>query len=334
MNRKKLGLVAIIVAALFALTSCEGGQAWIATVDGKEISSKNFAEGAEQFALLQQSQQQSPSRVGVLPMSSASSWVQFLVTSSLIEKLAAQENVTVSDSKIEDAKKEISAGLPNFAKAPAWLQDKVAHMSALQQALLDEFGKGIDQTAAARQVYEQSKIGFTNYCFDMVMSASQADADAVHKRVADGEDFVAVAKDVATTDFPAVGEKEDGDIGCQPASSINQVLGSQPLAAMDAAKANELLDVFESQGVFYVIRMREREVQPFEEVKDQILANLGSPGEQKFNQKAQKLIAETEIKVNPRFGTWSPDAGLMAPKGAERPAGTKAITSTLTATQG
>lgn len=331
--RNRLGIAAAVVVLVLVSTSCNGGQAWVATVDGRRVSAENFAVGAKEFAALQQGAA-SKTRLGILPMADAASWAQYLVGSELVEVLAAREKVVVSEDQIAAEKKNIAGQVAEFGKTPAWFQTRIARTSALQQAMIEKFGAGTDQTEQARTAYEGSKIAFTSFCFDLIASHSQAEADKVHGRIAAGESFADVAGDVATEELPAAGEKADGDVGCQPANTVNQVLGGQALAAFDKATPDTLLDVIESQSVYYVIRMREKKVQSFDEVKDQILQQLTSPGEEALTAKMQKLIAETTIELNPRYGTWSPEKGFALPTGAEQPAGATSTTLPLISQQG
>ncbi len=330
-NFKRATAIAAVLLVSLGLSACNGGQAWIASIDGKKISADRFAAGVKYYSELRfpdgptTPEEKSAQQKGIVPTNIASEYAVFQVKLVFYNRLAKQKGVAPTDAEIEKLRVELtkSEGGKAFGEMPKWFQMQFATSFAASEAIVAYYAKNVDRTARAKQAYDQYKTQLTKFCIDFIALEDRASADAAHKRIAGGEDFAAVAKDVATERIPAAGDKADGDLGCQPATAINQNLGGEIFSAMAAAKDDELLDVAESQGVFYVLRLRNREIPAFETVKDDIIASLPTAGQQEADDAMNKLMKASRIEINPKYGTWSRDTGLVPPVGAIKPAGSQ-----------
>lgn len=152
--------------------------------------------------------------------------------------------------------------------------------------------------------------------------AEDADAlaaiEAVAARLAAGEDFATVAAEVS--DDPGSGAR-GGDLGCNFAGTFVPEFE----AALDALEPGELSAPVRTEFGYHLIRLDARGVPPFDKVSEQIRTELES-NQTDVRQQLAQLLAETavdtEVIVNPRYGSWDAEQVAVVPPPGAAPAPT------------
>ena len=149
-------------------------------------------------------------------------------------------------------------------------------------------------------------------------AAALASIEAVAARLDAGEDFATVAAEVS--DDPGSGAR-GGDLGCNfPGTFVPEFE-----AALDALAPGELSAPVRTEFGYHIIRLDSRGVPPFDKVSEQIRSELESNQtdvRQQLTQLLTEKAADTEVIVNPRYGTWDAAQVAVVPPSGAAPAPT------------
>ncbi len=326
--------VLVALPLVVVLSACQRGTAPIAKVDGKAVTSEHFLEGA---ALLDELSSQGPAATppvkGATPTAQTANYVYFLVLGRVLDgemsrlglKVTAEERVTTEQALEQQYPGHAAANGAPAARAfkafPDWFRALFVETYANYQAISEKRAAGSTLETQAQAYYKQyAATDFTSWCLDAVVAKDQAKADAAHTKVTSGADFSTVAKDTATADgAAAMGEAQDGNMGCDTPRSWVSNIGDASVAALQKLAVGGITPVIKvSDGIFVVLRLTKVEQQPFEQVRAQLLSSVR---EQDMNTYLGDLLKKAKVEVNPKFGTWSTSTGrgqVVPPAGAER----------------
>ncbi|MDH3706387.1 MAG: peptidyl-prolyl cis-trans isomerase [Acidimicrobiia bacterium] len=154
-----------------------------------------------------------------------------------------------------------------------------------------------------------------NTCVSHILVDTEDDAVAVVERLDAGEDFAAVAVEVSV----GPSGPDGGDLGCvAPGQFVPEFED-----AMNAADVDEPTEPVESQFGWHVILVTEREVAEVDESAVELARRsiLAEDLESLRDSYLEFLIsAEDQVSVDPRYGTWLAEQGVVAPpEGADQP---------------
>ncbi len=151
---------------------------------------------------------------------------------------------------------------PDFAQKMTYAEDKV-----LMEAMLTQIAKGSTSDAALHKIYDDAKAQQKpqeELHARHILVATEADAQAVEKRLKSGEDFAKVAKEVSKD--PSA---EGGEL---PWFTKEQMVPAFSEAAFKLQKG-QISDPVKTQFGWHVIQLEDRRQKPFptfDQVKDQI----------------------------------------------------------------
>jgi len=80
----------------------------------------------------------------------------------------------------------------------------------------------------------------------------------------------------------------------------------------------------ETEFGFHLILVNSKGVQPFADVEAQIRTQLETPAEDPLNAFLAEALADADVEVNPRYGSWDAETMTVVP-----PEGPESTTTTL-----
>jgi hypothetical protein len=327
---------AVLAALVVGASACNLGTPPAATVEGQTISATRVDEiidaymeaDPEQFGQLEGAGRDT------VQLAAASSLLANLVSQVFQSELAAQNDATPTSEERQEAEQLVKESFVSGAETPTdgsqadpeaqetsaaiyealpsgtqeWLVDLKADTLALARVLAE----GEDLTSQAREIYEADPSAFEQLCLRAIIAEPDGVAD-VRERIAAGEDFGAISAEVSVDPTLAAANGELGQ--CLTLQQLAQAGLSQDVlglvAELGSGEATDAIDL--GDGFAYFFEVQSRQTPEFEAVVDQITATLPDPGEAAV----QALVAEerpdADISVDPRFGEWDGETGVITP---------------------
>lgn len=334
-----------VLLALVGSAACNPGRPPAATVGSTDISAQRldevlgaYVEGAPD---LYRSQVEGQGE-DTYQMGAANAILNGLVLQVLQAELAEDAGEVPSEEDVAEARQLVQAAFVSGATQPgeeagataegqAALEQSQAIFAAMSEdtqewlvdlrattiAFADSLGGSEEE---AREVYERNARTYDLLCLRAIVVPPDAIA-GVQERLAAGEDFGEVSTQVTTIeDLAAAG----GDLGeCLTVEGLVQANLGQDIvdlvANLDAGQVAGPVDLGTDetgQTLQALLEVRDRQVQPFDAVADQIMASL--TGDAALATRVQEALAEADIHVDPRFGTWDGSVGSILPPDGSR----------------
>jgi len=294
--------IALLIATATALAACGGSGQVVATVDGVEIT-------MSEVEALSSSGSGTVSREVFLE-DLRNAIVEVMVLKAAEDEFGISYGEEEIDAKLEEIKRdiELQTGLTfeDFLESEGFSEERIrriAHQQlvaeVLQERLAEQSGEiGQDEI---QEAYDSRLFEFTEACVSHILVATEEEADAIKERVDGGEDFGALAAELSI-DPSAV--DNSGDLGCSP---LARYVTEFSVAASEAP-IGEVTEPVESQFGFHLIRVDSREVTPIDDVSDLLAAEISSArSSELFSEWLLDLVADTEVTVDPEYGTWATD---------------------------
>jgi parvulin-like peptidyl-prolyl isomerase len=323
----RLPLVSAALAGLL-LTACGDGtgtaSANAATVNADSISDRSFTQKLRDYEdneLFLQSQQAGAGLQGPAPGTVSNEFARDTLRLDILFLLAAQENErrgidTTGLDPDEVLQQTIGRFSPTgdaavFEAFPESFQeealDQTADAIVLQETLL-----GITE-AQLQAAYDADPDQFTSVCASHILVETEAEAQAVLDRLESGEDFATVAEEVSIDTGSAVnGGSLNPDGTCVPASTYVPEFAE----AATTATPGEPVGPVQTQFGYHVILVEKVEPLPFEQARPAIEQSLVQANQQTFQDWLRSALG-SDIWVNPRYGTWDGEGGLILPPGLD-----------------
>lgn len=193
-----------------------------------------------------------------------------------------------------------------------YLVDREADLLALQADLAGQpcAAEPGDDVVEAYFEDHRDEFAVAQSCVSHILVATQAEADAIALELAAGADFATLAGQRSTDPGSAA---QGGDLGCGPAG--------QYVPEFEAAVASQTVGQVgppvQTEFGFHLIRVDERGEAAFEDVRDEVAAALADEVQNGFFEWFDGALAEAEVDVDPRYGTWDPTtASITRPDAA------------------
>lgn len=312
-------LVALLTVVALGLVGCDAADPPAATVDGADVDDDFVIDLIE--ALRPENEEMQGEGDETVGTEAAASILGAVVDFEIVEHDVETRGVEVTAEDRRQARSNLpqlladqdeAVGQRVLRRLSSDSVERLVGYLAAQSALQRELGETADLESEARAFYEDNQEAFTNYCVSVMTLRTEEEAAEALDEVEDGTPFADVAQERSIDDAAERG----GDLGCEVTAGDLQVL--PPQAAEDFADASEgdLLGPYGPVGTegatFIVFRFGETEVQPFAEVRDQVLAQLESRN--LVETRLRELRADAEVTVDPRFGRWDADVGVLPPR--------------------
>jgi foldase protein PrsA len=245
-------------------------------------------------------------------------WLQRLVRAELVRVAARRLGVTVSKADVDkrfDQFVETEGSRELFEKnaadqgtAKGDLRQAVADL-VLYDAVADKLVADVTVTdAELRAAYQKALPRFDVAHIAHVAVDDKKTADLVAAQARGGADFAALAKkyskDVNTKD-------EGGDLG-----EIGNGDGKFEKSferAVFSAQTGAIVGPIKAQSGYEVVRIVKRRTTTFEQARDEVRrAVIGQQRDAKVAAYLNDLATELHVVVNPRFGRWDAQRGVVA----------------------
>jgi len=322
-------IVPLAVLALAAAAGCgtDEGTRPAATVDGIEISQQDVVDELEAIrgneAYLEQAQTQATvlgDEEGTFDTAFVAQQLTNRILFTLIEAEVDERGIEV-DAQCRDAAadqmvqqvggEEVFDAFPGEYRE--YLVDRYARVVALQADLGGYPCLLEDDDDVLRTYFDEHAEEFeANYCLSIIQVATQAEADEISGLLAAGGNFDQLAAERSA--LPPGPEPE-----CVPASTLAGV--APAVAELQVGGISPPVVI---QEVFFIFRLDEIQQATFDSSREAVIGAIGQEIDAAFNTWFQEALADAEVEVDPRYGTWNPD-GANGPV-IERP--TDAGTST------
>ena len=248
---------------------------------------------------------------------------RLVATEALLQKAQADYGVEVTQDevgpKVEELEEQIEAQggtVEEFLEAQGVtraLLERVALEQAVREAIDEELSTEQAEPTQAEldQAYQTGLPGLVTVCARHILVTTQEEADQVKSRLSEGEDFAAVAEEVSLDQA-----SEGGDLGCTTPSTFVPEFAE----AVMTGSIGELIGPVQTQFGFHIIEVKSREQPVLEEVRDQLVAQLRQQRQgAAFQAFLDEALAQAEVEVDSRYGTWSTDPvpQILAPAETE-----------------
>ena len=296
-----------------------------AVVNGEEITEAELREeldaireNEEYVQLLQQPGDPTQAPLQVLGRGDGtidSEFVARVLGRQILLELIHQEferrDLELTDAELKTASEQIEAELGKelVDAFPKGYRETIARRNAEVAKLQQDLADVEVDDAAIEAFYEENRSRYELDCASHILVETREEAAEIKAEIDGGASFEELARERSTdTNSGAQG----GSLDCQPVGTFVPEF-TQALAA---ATPGVVTDPVETQFGFHLILLRERQVQPLDEVAGQIRQELLSAAQGEFAQFVTEAAQEAEVEVNKRYGTYDKEAG---PTGAVIP---------------
>ena len=247
------------------------------------------------------------------------------IQAELLREAARQADVEVAASAVRDARAAIVENLKTqgvtSTKGLGPLLDLYGELQAYQTALTQAFATtGPERDAQLQAAFAEALPQQSQYCLNLISTPDEASAQAAYARVQAGEDFIAVGNEVSV-------DKDTLAEGQELCITGTQLFGVFTDAPATLAEGTVLAPV-DGQGSWIFVRVLTAQVPTFDQLRPQLEQ---STPDDAATAKLQEAVAEAQeqldVTVDPRFGTWNAETGVVDPPGPE-PTGTTSTSTT------
>jgi foldase protein PrsA len=244
-------------------------------------------------------------------------YLTFLIHQQIVEDYARDRDIEPDDSQVDSLLQDQVTqlgGRESFARLlrrTGTSEGDVRHLLE-QQVLRREVAEAVVAERVTdedlQQTYGQRELEFSQVHVAHILVGSEAEAERIAGR-ATAQNFADLARRFSEDQATA---PNGGDLGTQRAADL---VGPFARAAL-RIPVGEVGGPVETEFGFHVIHVIDRQVQPFEEVRDQLLEEVRGD---LFTQWLFGRLRRAEIRVNPRYGYFDRDAGAVLERTSSTP---------------
>ena len=253
------------------------------------------------------------------------SWINFTIARQHLERSGR----AVTDADREAARTEIETQLQGQELALDSVDQELldftvessATTSVLRALVAEQVAADDSDRPARLQALFEQLAPERPLCLDIIVSESEADAQAALARVEAGEDFGAVASEVSADPNTAAAQ---GYAGCASPEQASQAFGGD----YTNVAVGDLFGPTAQNDVWVIVRIGSTTGPTLEQMTPELEAQLGAEDEQAVTTRLAELVIGAVVTVDPRYGTWDPETGTITPP----PAGTTTTTAATAVT--
>lgn len=306
-------------AALAMLVSaCAGSSSDAATVGDEAISIQQLERDMERFTFLS-GLSGAPCGTPLAGESQDEACARFALANDIREEVAkayaAEHDLSVDPAQIDDALEQLETNLGGREALDSQLTDagltradlrelaqRILLISVVQEAVV---AVRLDDEALRAQ-YDEQLGTFTTVEVAHILVEDQATAERIAAEVTP-ETFARVAGRESTDTASA---ENGGNLGSISETEFQTQYDADFVAGALALEPGEISGPVQTQFGWHVIQLLRRDVAPFEEVREQLLAsNAGRV----FEEWMLEQLESVDIEVNPRFGRLDTETGEVVP---------------------
>jgi foldase protein PrsA len=237
-----------------------------------------------------------------------------MAVEALNQALEADFGVSVQPEQVEAELAELEAALASSGQSPAdylGMEDASREMLRFNAEVVALRDAAIPQLLIAPKVVDglfDDPVTLTTVCSRQILVGTEEEAEVILARLAEGEDFAAVADEVSSETSGG-----GGDVGCLPAAAF---VSEYAEAAM-AAEIGEVTGPVVTDYGYHLLVVYERTAPTREEyladpravITDDALSDIWTDW---FN----RTVLAADAWVSPEYGTWTAQ-GIVAPDAEE-----------------
>jgi foldase protein PrsA len=244
-------------------------------------------------------------------------YLTFLIHQELVEGYARDRGIEVPEGEVDALFREQVAQLGGQAEFDRVLRETetsesdVRHLleqQILRQEVADAVVTERVEDEQLQQTYQDRELEFSQVHVAHILVSSRQDAERIAGQ-ATPQNFAGLAGRFSEDQASAA---NGGDLGTQRAADL---VGPFARAALEIP-LGEVGGPVETEFGFHVIHVIDRQVQPFEDVREQLLEEVRGD---LFTQWLFGRIRSSEIRVNPRYGYFDEDAGAVLERTSSTP---------------
>ncbi|MBI2237779.1 MAG: peptidylprolyl isomerase, partial [Actinobacteria bacterium] len=310
----RLRALAFVLVALLALSACSKARPPAAVVDGERITDEQLASDMKLFTFL--------ARLGRAPCGQpeqgeskesacARLTLSNLIQEDLVKHYARAHDVTVPDATVSDAIAQLETNLGGAADLEGRLKESgltSEDLRALAARLLlfNEVQRALAEEqftdAELRQAYEANLNQYTELHAAHILVKTKGQAERLEEQVT-AKNFGELAKRYS---IDPSAKQNGGDLGEVVASTFDATFVETALAL----EPGEISRPVRTQFGWHIIRLISADVQPFEDVRSQLLDDAAG---NVFGTWLRDRLATAEITVNPKYGRLDTATGQIVP---------------------
>jgi parvulin-like peptidyl-prolyl isomerase len=309
----------------------------VATVNGTDISNQELVDELEAIegntayvdALEEQAsaQQQAPivASEGEFSTSFVSDTLSVRIQYALVADEVAERDLVASEACVDEATAQLAeryAGVSPDGDGEAvldafgddyrqYLIDRQADFLVLSA---DIAGKecGAVPTDEEVQAYFDAhpEVVQETACVSHILVETPEEAADIEAQLDAGADFAQLATERSIDTGSGA---QGGELGCNPPGQYVQEFED----AVFSQPVGEVGDPVQSEFGYHIILVTERGAPTFEEARPDIEAAMQEQDQQAFLDWFEDALAEGEVTVDPRFGTWDSANGAITPPSVE-----------------
>jgi parvulin-like peptidyl-prolyl isomerase len=236
-------------------------------------------------------------------------YLTFLIHQQLVEAYARDRDIETDDAEVDALLREQVAQLggqqefDGVLRRSGTTEADVRHL--LEQQLLRQ--QVADAVVAERvtdeqlqQTYQDRELEFSQIHVAHILVPSQRQAERIARQATPGN-FASLARRFSEDQASA---SNGGDLGTQRAADLVEPFARAALRI----PVGEVGGPVETEFGFHVIHVIDRQVQPFEEVRDQLVEEIRGD---LFTEWLFGRLRRAEIRVNPRYGYFDRAVGAV-----------------------
>ena len=265
-----------------------------------------------------------------------------LIRRAVLAPKAEELGVSVTDAEVQEELDLIEAEFPSEAAFLEELKENGLTLEQLTQLVRDRAleekirGEILEQEgpgeAELRAYYEDNTDDFIETATQHILVRDRALAAdlAARLQAASAPEVEDLFARLARRHSRDRSNKDTGgELGFNPPGSFVPPFE----AAADELEIGEVSDPVRTRFGWHVIRVTDRQPQPFEEVQEQIQVELGSPTDDEiWDEWVKQAYIEADVRVNPRYGEFNLEtqqvesASARTVPGAEEPEASPLVT--------
>lgn len=312
-SRTRPFLAFVAAAVVVALVLLAGGtyataNDWAATVDGQEISERQFLRELRQLrsnrSFVELASQSLPllgAHEGAVPAQLSAGWLTQRIRQAVVDAELERRGIEVTDEQLAEARnvtaQQFGGDPATFEAFDEWFRERLVRRTGRFLALIDDIA-GETTEAELREEYEADPAAFTEACASHVLLQSREAAREVRNRIAEGASFEDVARERSQDPQSA---QQGGDLGCNRRGTFRLPALEEALFSLPVGEVSQPV---ETQAGFHVLRVRSRERLSFEEARPEIEQQLQSQGQQEFTTFLRDALERLDVEVNPKYGSF------------------------------
>lgn len=227
-----------------------------------------------------------------------------LILDNIALNEAKSKDITASDKEVkeqinsieenyfggEGKYKEFLGDLKKSGVSENDFRDSIKKQVIILKYRDDYIGKLDISEDEAKKYFEGNKDNYVQIRARHILVKSEEEAKKILKRIKDGEDFAALAKEKS---IDTVSAKNGGDLGY---FSKGQMVKEFEDVAF-SLKKGEVSDIVKTEFGYHIIKVEDR-LDKYEDAKEAVVSDLQN---QKFNENLNKLMDEANVKIYADF---------------------------------